>query len=252
MAMKEVVINKDPEQIGTDATSLPATTVSPIPPLQSGDRLTRYEFERRYEAMPHLKKAELIEGVVYVPSPVTVFHSKSHMQLIAWLGTYQAATPGVEGNDNATIRLDADNEVQPDGLLRLESELGGTSKVSDDGYIEGAPELIVEVAYSSAAYDLHDKLHVYRRNGVQEYIIWQVFDERLDWFRLSDEGEYVALASDEQGVIRSQIFPGLNLKVTALLSNDLTGVLAVLQQGLEMVEYKMFVEQLANKAIAGK
>ena len=41
-----------------------------ILPLEHGDHLTREEFERRYEAMPHVRKAELIEGVVYMPSPV--------------------------------------------------------------------------------------------------------------------------------------------------------------------------------------
>jgi hypothetical protein len=120
--------------------------------------------------MPYIKKAELIEGVVYVPSPVrSASHAKPHGVMITWLGTYAAATPGVELNDNATVRLDLDNEPQPDALLRLEERLGGHSRLSPDDYIEGGPELIAEIAASSAAYDLHDKLRAYRRNQVQEY-----------------------------------------------------------------------------------
>jgi Uma2 family endonuclease len=116
----------------------------PIPPLESGDRLTRAEFERRYEATPEKFKAELIEGVVYVASPVRVFHGNPHFNLITWLGVYSTATPGVSGSDNTTTRLDLDNEPQPDAQLRI--EIGGTSTISEDGYIEGAPELVAEIA----------------------------------------------------------------------------------------------------------
>lgn len=38
----------------------------PSIPLENGDRLSRFEFEHRYQAMPELKKAELVEGVVYI------------------------------------------------------------------------------------------------------------------------------------------------------------------------------------------
>lgn len=129
-----------------------------LPPLSNGDRLTRPEFERRYAAMPHLKKAELIEGVVYITSAVRFeAHAQPHAWIITWLGVYQIATPGVLLGDNPTVRLDMDNEPQPDGVLLLDPRVGGQSYLGDDEYIEGAPELAVEVAASSAAYDLHDK-----------------------------------------------------------------------------------------------
>jgi len=117
-----------------------------------------------------------------VSSPVRVIHSQPHADFMTWLGVYRAATPGVACYDNPTLRLDADNEPQPDAVLRLERR--GTSHISDDGYIEGAPELIVEIAASSASYDLHDKLRVYRRNGVQEYIVWRTYNQQIDWFYL--------------------------------------------------------------------
>jgi len=216
------------------------------PPLENGDRLTRAEFERRYGAMPHVKKAELIEGVVYMPSPVSASHSRCHGQVITWLGTYCAETPGVDMNDNATVRLNIDSEVQPDALLRLDSAPGSISHISDDDYIEGAPELIVEIAATSASYDLHDKLKVYRRNRVQEYIVWQVLDQRLSWFVL-EEGEYVSLSPDADGVIHSRVFPGLRLAVTALLAGDLTTVLAELKRGTETEEHAAFVERLSQR-----
>lgn len=215
-----------------------------VPPLESGDRLTRYEFEHRYQAMPYIKKAELIEGVVYVASPVRMAnHGRPHAALVGWLMVYKAATPGVDLGDNATVRLDADNEPQPDALLRIEPEVGGNSRISEDDYVEGAPELIAEIAASSASYDLNDKLNAYRRNGVQEYIVWQIYENRLDWFSLQ-EGRYVPLEPDGVGVIRSQIFPGLWLAVNALREGDLAEVLAVLQQGLQTAEHQAFVEHL--------
>ncbi|BAY25865.1 hypothetical protein NIES2100_56730 [Calothrix sp. NIES-2100] len=212
-----------------------------IPPLESGDRLTRPEFERRYYAMSNTKKAELIEGVVYVASPLRFrSHGQPHGDLIIWLGTYKVSTPGVELGDNATVRLDADNEVQPDVVLILDEQLGGQTRISEDDYIEGAPELIAEVAASSAANDLYDKKRVYRRNGVKEYIVWQVFENKFDWFILKN-GEYVTLAPDADGIIKSRVFPGLWLDVVALLKGEMTQVLAVLQQGLNSREHQQFL-----------
>jgi Uma2 family endonuclease len=218
------------------------------PPLENGAHLSRAEFERRYEAMSHLKRAELIEGVAFMSSPVHhLSHGNPHMRVIGWLALYYAATPGVDSSDNATVRLDADNEVQPDVLLRIETALGGTSHISIDDYIEGAPELIVEIAASSASYDLHEKKKVYRRNGVQEYVVWTVYDEELQWFQLLD-GEYQQLVADEDGLIRSQVFPGLHLDVEALLTGDLAAVLAAVSAGVETEAHAVFVENLRSRA----
>lgn len=145
-------------------TANPTSPILTTQTLENGDKLTRAEFERRYQAMPNVKKAELIEGKVYMASPVRAKrHGKPHARIMGWLVTYEAVTLGVEVLDNATVRLDADNEPQPDALLRIES--GGQSQLSEDDYIQGAPELIVEIAASTASYDLHEKRNVYRRNG---------------------------------------------------------------------------------------
>ncbi|NJL20410.1 MAG: Uma2 family endonuclease [Leptolyngbyaceae cyanobacterium SM1_3_5] len=218
-----------------------------VPPLENGDRLTRSEFECRYAAMPHVKKAELIEGKVYVASPVRIVnHGRPHAQMIFWLGVYCAATPGVDIADNATVRLDADNEPQPDCLLRIEPEFGGTSRISADGYVEGAPELIVEVAASSAAYDMDEKLRVYRRNGVQEYLVWQVDDDRLDWFSLQS-GRYTNLEPEADGIIRSRIFPGLWLDIDGLLNGNLAELLATVQSGVSTAEHQIFADRFTQK-----
>ncbi|NOZ06578.1 MAG: Uma2 family endonuclease [Chloroflexi bacterium] len=221
-----------------------ATAAPNVPPLESGDRLTLYEFERRYNAMPHIKKAELIEGVVHMPSPVHhLSHGKPHAQVMGLLAVYCASTSGVDLSDNTSVRLDADNEVQPDALLRLDPAFGGRCHITPDDYLEGAPELIMEIAATSASYDLHDKKKVYRRNGVQEYVVWRVYDERLDWFSLQT-GEYVSLEAGADGVIHSLVFPGLWLNVPALLEGDLARVLAELQEGLASMEHTAFVEHL--------
>ncbi len=212
-------------------------------PLENGDRLPRDEFERRYLASPNLKKAELIEGVVHMPSPVRATHARKHGNLLIWLGAYSAATPGVEVLDNATVRLDLGNEPQPDALLRVESETIGRSRVDADGYVAGPPELVAEVAASSAAYDLHDKLHAYRRNGVLEYLVWRVYDREFDWFVLT-AGEYRPLAPDAAGILRSRTFPGLRLARRALLDGDFAAVLAELGKGLKTAEHAAFVARL--------
>jgi len=203
--------------------AMPTTT---RPSLDSGDRLTREEFHRRYCARPDIKKAELVEGVVYVASPVRVTHGRPHALVLAWLGFYQAKTPGVDFADNITVWPDAKNEVQPDACLWRE-EPGGP-RVSQDGYLEGTPQLVVEVAASSASYDLHDKKEAYRRSGVREYVVWRVLDGAIDWFRLQG-GEYVRLDPDARGVIESAVFPGLRLDVGKMLAGELAAVLAELE-----------------------
>ncbi|MEO1146045.1 MAG: Uma2 family endonuclease [Cyanobacteria bacterium J06638_22] len=216
-----------------------------LPPLQNGDRLTRSEFERRYAAMSHIKKVELIEGTVYIESPLRFEpHAEPHGDLMGWLGNYKVMTPGVRMGNNPTVRLDLDNEPQPDALLMIDPLYGGRSYIGEEGYLEGSPELVAEVAASSAAIDLRDKKRAYRRNGIQEYIVWQVFEQKIDWFRLVAE-DYVSLAVNEDGVICSQVFPGLWLDVAAMLSGDMQRVLAVLQQGLTSDAHQAFVNKLA-------
>ncbi|NES40237.1 Uma2 family endonuclease [Moorena sp. SIO2C4] len=220
-------------------------TKTTIPPLESGDQLTRQEFEQRYAQMPDVKKAELIERIVYMASPLRMTqHANPHARIMTWLGTYWSATPGVEVGDNATVRLDADNEPQPDALLRL--TVDGQSRISEDGYVEGAPELIVEIAASTASIDLNDKLKAYRRNQVQEYLVWRVYDGELDWFRLR-EGKYRKLNPNDKGIICSDYFPGLWLAQDALLTGDLGQVLAILQEGLKSPEHENLVNKLTDK-----
>jgi len=216
--------------------------------LTSGDHLTRREFERRYQAMPQHFRAELIEGVVYVASPVRyASHGAPHLHIATWLGVYCAATPGVSVADNATVRLDPFNEVQPDAFLRLEPEIGGRSPITPDDYIEGAPELVVEVAASSAAYDLYEKKRIYQRNGVQEYLVWQVYEQRLDWFHLHED-EYKPLSPDADSILRSRIFPGLHLHTSALLAGDLAGAVATVQASLQLPEHTTFVASLRTSS----
>jgi Uma2 family endonuclease len=215
-----------------------------LPPLNPGDRLSRAEFEWRYQAHPEIKKAELIEGEVYMPSPVRFYdHSRPHGDLIGWLTMYRAATPGVWVGDNATVRLDYANEVQPDALLRLMTSLGGKSRVAQDGYLEGPPELVVEIAASSTAYDLHAKLNVYQCSGVQEYLVLQMYEQRADWFILR-EGVYTSLEPDAEGVLHSEVFPGLALQPGAVWSGDIATLLTTLQVGLESQEHVDFVARI--------
>jgi len=217
-----------------------------IPPLESGDRLSRQEFELRYDATPQLKQAELIEGVVYVPSPVRQRdHGKPHSALVGWVFVYQARTPGLESGDNSTVRLDLRNEPQPGCLLFIHPEHGGQVLIDEDGYVNGAADLVAEVAASSASYDLHDKRQAYERNGVREYIVWRVYDREVDWFVLRG-ASYERLSAGDDGILRSEVFPGLWLDTSALLSGDFARLLTVLEEGLNSAEHAEFIARLKN------
>lgn len=222
----------------------PNVTPAAVPPLEPGDRLTRLEFERRYEAMPHLKKAELIEGVVYMPAAVRHHrHGRPHNYLSHWVASYVTETPGVDCSSDASARLDMDNMPQSDVLLLVLPECGGQCQISEDDYIENAPELVAEVSSSSVSFDLHTKRNVYRRCGVQEYIVWRVLDRQIDWFIL-ENGEFVAQQPDQDGVYRSRKFPGLWLNVPAMIAGRLKRVRQTLEKGLATEEHAKFVAQL--------
>ena len=230
----------------TAAAAVPSPTGGPVlPPLENGDRLTRDEFERRWQAMPHVIKAELIEGVVYMPAAAVSheFHSSPHVRLATLLGVYMAATPGVTAGDNGSLRLDLPNMPQPDLYLMTLPQHGGQARIGDDGYVVGGPELIAEISASTASYDLHDKMEVYRRNGVREYVVWRTYDVDLDYSVLSD-GRYEPLPAGPDGVYRSTIYPGLWVDGPRLLAGDLAGVLRTVNAGLATPEHAAFVARL--------
>lgn len=219
------------------------TSESYCPPLRNGDRLTRAEFERRYDAMPNLKGAELVEGKVYMSSPVRHDeHSKPHLMLAGWLQNFIASADDLEAGDNGTVRLDLENEPQPDLYLMLPPKLGGNAHIDGDGYVSGAPEFVAEIAASSVSYDLHDKLNAYRRNGVLEYLVWRVEDQEIDWFLLKS-GNYVPLEADD-GILKSPTFPGLWLDAKAMIAGKLAKVNKVLQQGLKSPAHSAFLAKI--------
>lgn len=229
--------------MSTDRTNRNAVA-APIPPLEGGDHLTGDEFERRYDAMPRLKKAELINGVVRVGSAVRHRgHGRPHFRLLGWLGLYEALTPGVEGGASATVRLAAIHRPQPDALLLIHPECGGQARISEDDYVEHAPELVAEVSASTVSTDLNDKREVYRHVGVREYIVWRVLDEAIDWFVLRDE-KFERLAPGPDGVLRSEVLPGLWLDAAALIRGDGPRVQEVARQGVVSPEHAAFVARL--------
>jgi len=187
-----------------------AKTIS-TPPLESGDRLTRHEFERRYTAIPDIKKAELIEGVVYVASPLRFTnHAEPHGLIITWLGIYQASTPKVKMGIEPTVRLDLDNEPQPDGVLFIDSTVGGKVQLSDDDYLEGAPELVVEVLSSGAEQERRDKeakLKLYSLRGVQEYWIadWRL--EQMEIYRRENAALVLVATLTRNDELNSPLLP---------------------------------------------
>jgi Uma2 family endonuclease len=218
-----------------------------IPRLHNGDRLTRDEFIHRWDAMPELKKAELINGVVYMAPVAHEGHGRPHPRLNGVFFVYTANTPGIDIGDNSSVfAADDDSMPQPDCLLRILPEFGGQTHSDAKGYLIGAPELIAEVSASSASYDLHDKLNLYLAEGVKEYVVWRTEDTEIDWF-IRKRRRFVRLPAGPDGVIRSETFPGLWLDAPALLEDDLAKVLQTLQRGLNSPEHTAFVAKLAGK-----
>ncbi len=200
-----------------------------MPVLENGDCLNQKEFHQRYETYPKQLKAELVEGIVYMPSPVKPHHAQPHALIMGWLFSYYAVTPDILLYDNATLILDADNEVQPDAMLCRSPAYGGGVQINAEGYLQGAPELAVEISASSVSYDMHQKRRIYQRNGVLEYLVWQIREQHLAWFYL-EQGEYRELQADAEGLLHSRVFPGLVLEESAFLNNNPARILQVLQQ----------------------
>lgn len=214
------------------------------PPLRTGDRLTRDEFQKRLEDLPEGAKAELIEGVVYMPPPVfEEHHGAPQYDLIGWLAVYRAATPGLVGADNTSVRLDLRNMPQPDVYLRISEAHGGRSRRSADGFLDGPPELVAEIASSSGRRDLKEKLQAYQRNGVAEYIVWRTPKREIEWLVLRS-GRYENLLPGADRTYRSEVFPGLWLDAAALIRGDLAAALAVVQHGTASPEHAEFVKRL--------
>ncbi len=224
-----------------DRTDRPST----LPPLAPGQRLDRPTFHERYAAMPPHVRAELVDGVVSMPSPLGNAHGEVDRDVGGWLFLYKRATPGVFSPGNATTILGDRDEVQPDGQLRIAEGSGGSSRIVD-GYVTGPPELIVEVAGSSRGYDLGPKKAAYERAGVREYLVLGIIPEEVRWFILRG-GRFAELAPGADGLYRSEAFPGLWLDAQALFGGDLDALIAALDLGLATPEHAAFVARLADE-----
>jgi len=218
-----------------------------VPPLAAGDKLTREEFMRRWEAHPEIKLAELIGGLVFIPSPVSVDHGETDIDVGTWLGVYRAGTQGTAAGHNTTTFL-LDDVPQPDVYLRILPEFGGTSWV-EDKYLHGIPELLTEVSRSSASYDLHLKLDLYEAAKIPECLVVLLYEQEIRWHVLVNH-RYEQMPPDADGLWRSRVFPGLWLDGRSLLSGDLGQVLARLQEGLQSPEHQRFVAELAGRKAA--
>jgi Uma2 family endonuclease len=215
-----------------------------VAPLVAGQRLRQAEFHERYEAMPPEMRFELIDGVVYMPSPVGLPHGSHHANAITWLGFYRFRTPGVQILDNASTALDDLSEVQPDASMRILPDRGGQSR-NLGSIVGGAPEMVVEVAQSSRAIDLGAKLAIYERAGSLEYVVFAIDPDEVFWHVLRD-GRLVRIGPDPDGLYRSKAFPGLWLDPAAFFDDDGPAIVATLERGLATEEHAAFVNWLAN------
>ncbi len=225
-----------PERMTKITKALPRTLVE-------GQRLDQPTFHALYEAMPPGTRAELIDGVVYMPSPLGLEHGVAHVPVMVWLDYYAEHVPGVEVMDNASTILGWRGEPQPDGLLRIRPDFGGRTW-NEGGFVHGGPELVVEVSKSSRYVDLGPKKADYERAGVQEYIVRAIDPDEIYWFG-QEQGELVQRSIGADELHRSTVIPGLWLDPVALLTGDRRRLRAVIDLGCATLEHAEFVARLA-------
>jgi Uma2 family endonuclease len=216
-----------------------------LPLFEPGDHMDQPTFHARYVAMPEDVKAELIGGVVYMPAALRRGHGRSSGLLLHWLGGYEDATPGVEVYDNATTIMGPNSEPQSDACLIIRPESGGQMRYTTDDYLEGGPEFVGEIASSTEAYDLHAKKRDYERAGVREYLVVALKQKRIFWF-VNRAGRFEEKRPDADGILRSEVLPGLWLDPQALLQLNGKQLLAVLRDGVSTPEHAAFVQQLGG------
>jgi hypothetical protein len=212
--------------------------------FQQGDRLSREEFLERWESMPEIKNAELIDGIVYISSPVSVAHGNFDDPTHLLLSTFAARTPGCKCLPNVTWLM-LESAPQPDEALYILPEYGGRVRVRR-GFAVGAPELAAEISHSSRSYDLGPKLALYQRAEVREYVAVLIEERRIEW-RILEQGSYRLMEPDSDGIFRSRVFPGLWVDSTAFWREDAAGLLTVLDQGLQSEEHVSFLESLQRR-----
>jgi Uma2 family endonuclease len=222
----------------------PGPTVQ-VPLLYDGQRLDQPTFHDLYLRTPEDFRAELIEGVVHVmSSPVNPKkHGRPHMSFGWFLYSYRIDTPGTEGQDDSTTKLDQKNEVQPDCSLLVDPSFGGQTGEDSHYYTTGCPELVVEIASSTLHVDLNVKMRLYERAGAKEYIVYDEPHRKIHWY-IARNGRFEPLELDQQGIYRSEAFPGLWLDPEAFLRDDGRAVMAALRRGLDSPEHAAFVERL--------
>ena len=221
-----------------------------FPPLVAGEHLDQPTFHERYEAMPDGTWAELVGGVVYMPSPVRNDHGEPDDDVTYWLGHYKRHTKGLRSGKNSTVILDVSGEVQPDGHLRIPQALGGQTRI-ERGFIVGAPEMVIEISRSSRHYDLNEKKGDYERAGVREYLVVELDPDRIHWF-IRGRNRFRKLRPGPDGIYRSEVFPGLWLDPEAFYAQDLDRLIEVLEQGLATPEHAAFAAELARRGAAKK
>jgi Uma2 family endonuclease len=219
----------------------------PLPLLEAGDNLDQPTFHRRYEAMSNVR-AELVQGIVYMPAAAAPRHGRVHGLVATWVCLYESETAGMESYVDTTAILGPNSEPQPDAFLIIPPEKGGQMKWSREfpEYLEGAPEFVAEVANSSEAYDLHQKRADYERQGVREYLVVALRQKRVYWFA-SREGAFRELAPDEDGLLKSTAFPGLWLDPDAIVKGNVKRVIDVLHLGLATPAHAAFAEELSRR-----
>ncbi len=156
---------------------------------------------------------ELLDGEVYMaPPPMTSHQSVSgnayfYLRTLIQQGRWFAAPTGVY--------LDEVNIPEPDILWLAPDHI---DKIKPR-YIEGAPDLIVEIlSKSTAARDKESKFHLYERHGVLEYWMVDPSNEYVEVYLLKDGVFDRTGVHDKSGSFTSSLFGDVVIQVAAFFA----------------------------------
>jgi Uma2 family endonuclease len=125
---------------------------------------TRITYEELRQVPDDGKRHELVHGEVHVAPAPSTKHQLTLLHLVSSLDHYlNTNRTGLIFFAPFDVRLAADSAVQPD-LIFISSARAG---IILDNYVDGAPDLVVEIlSPSTAAYDRASKLALYAEMGV--------------------------------------------------------------------------------------
>jgi len=209
--------------VKTGAAVAPA---SPSPPL----RMTYEEFLAWADEDTD---AEWVDGEVVWMSPISGEHQRMGRFLLRLFSEF------LDERDLGELRYERFQMKtapdlpgrEPDILFVANAHLSRLKET----YLEGPGDLVVEiVSPESRERDTEEKFREYEQGGVPEYWIIDLELKQAEFYQLGEDAAYHRMPIDDDGLFRSEVLPGLWLRVDWLWQDPLPRVRAIRKEwGIE-------------------